>query len=1013
MGGKFSQVYYREKDTALVRDFELLVQSWGKAEILHVSTQLRQVSFNFCLTLANFEEILELQHNSLFRPMIQRWFNLLKNTETSSVINGLEFIAALAVTGHTGKLIERISFIFDLFDFDNTGCLTKDELMILLKSTVRGLSKATVGLGFQLAKLCPMAQIEDLAAVCFRHCGLDATDDLRKDAFIQWVVATPKLTSILKCYVPKDRLSPDEAAAAIQRVARGMLGRNFVDELRLHKRLLQDQELDIAASKIQEAMIHRKKRQETVRRSKLERNAAHGAVYTFGANAHGLLGHEFQDLDQPMKKPKRSVYFQNSDQRVVGIAVGIVHAGAVTAAGVAYTWGGCLPGAFGTVEKGGELVRQCPKRVDDLTDVPISSMALGARHTMALSSDGHVYSWGSGEFGQLGHGDFTMATDLFQRQFDQHTSRSYPVVDLPLRLDKSLFGDVKIREIACGYYFSVAVADDGCVFTWGEGSDGQLGLGLTDDFCVGFLDDYLLHSSFTYMHTPQYVHVEEPIGHIAVGGNHVFAVNRNHRSVYEWGASFRRDGDAVYTPTRNVPLSNLYVKRIAAGKDYALAITGCVYLKLSGLETMYGVTAKFGCQPVDLYAGVSAPLIAAGVPKDKQAYAVKEEWTQKVVYVDRGKPTGVWLTIQGDDPFTLACLPSAFGPEFSRQVAFTGECFYTPQKLVSLKHYVRPEQVEGKLVVFHVEESDLPVHDADDDVPVVVERLIVAMVDKVRDAQECGALGVIIVFEFMADAFSLTTDSSFEFTIPSVMLNAAAGARLLNYITDKKRSGLPIKLSVYHHEDTLGDQLLAIQKSGATAIVVGQNDISKSPTRLGDTVFEGLGNRTGIANQMRIPVVMVSNETGSTIKAHYQRLIQDAFAEIGIASFGDVYAWGAGDHGVLGLGDMDNESIFTAGYDSATNTTYPVVKAPELIESLVQTRVVAISCGDHHAAAVSDTGDLFTWGSGVHGKLGHNSDQDEVIPRLVSALHAVNVIDVACGPQCTFAVTALGDSSKT
>ncbi|KAF0683432.1 Aste57867_24557 [Aphanomyces stellatus] len=774
-------------------------------------------------------------------------------------------------------------------------------------------------------------------------------------------------------------------------------------------------------------MLNRKRRQETLRRSKLERNASSGAVYSFGANTHGVLGHEFHALDKPLKEPKLNLFFKNADIRVVAVASSLVHAGAVTAAGAMYTWGACVPGAFGTVDSPThQVVRACPRRVDDLTGVQVVGLALGARHSVALTEEGSVYTWGAGEFGQLGHGD-VVDNELFRQQFDVHTSRTYPTVDLPLRLDKSLFDGIQIKQVACGYYFTVVLAQDGCVYAWGEGSDGQLGLGLADDFAVGFLDDYVLNSNFTYMHTPQYVHMDQPMGAIGVGGNHVYAIGRNHRCVYEWGAAFRRDGDSLYAPTLHPNLSALYVKSISVGKDYAVAITGTVYLKLPGYDTMYALAAKFGTQPVDLYTGLSAPLIAAGVPKDKQAYAVKEEWTQKVVYVDRGKPTGVWLTVVGDDEvFTLPCAPSLFGPSFEGTVTYSGLCFFTPQKLSSLKYYVRPEEIQvcrmfvassyvtkGKLVVLHVEESDLPVHDIADDVATVVTRLVGTMVEKVKDAQVCGAAAVVIVFSFVADAFSLTVDDDdpYNFAIPSVMLNAASGDRLLAYVGDQKRAQMPISMNIYHHDDTLGDQMLAMQKSGATAIVVGQNNIDKSPKRLTDSIFQGLGNPTAHANQIHIPVLMVSNETGELIKANYKQLIQDAFIEIGIASFGDVYAWGAGDHGVLGLGDVDNDTIFAAGYDAGTNTTYPLAKSPEFVDGLVQTKIVAVACGDQHSAAVSDTGDLYTWGSGKHGKLGHGSDQDESIPRLVEALHSVKVVDVACGPHYTLAVTGFADTN--
>ncbi|OQR95984.1 regulator of chromosome condensation (RCC1) [Achlya hypogyna] len=1029
MGGKFSQVHYRERDTAVLRDFEILTKAWGRSEIEALSLQLRRISFNFCLTPSHFQELLQLQHNDLFAPLVARWFDGLKNTPQSTVVNGLEFLAALAITGAFGKLLEKAGFVFDLFDFNQSGAVTRDELLILLKSSVRGLTKITRGLGPQLVRLCPMPQIEDLASLCFQDCGLDPTDDLRKELFLQWVRRTPKITNLLRCYVPKDRSNPDDAAGVIQRVVRGMLGRTRALDLKLQKRLQLDAELDVAAQKIQDALLHRKRRQEGLRRSKVERNASSGAIYSFGANAHGLLGHQHLEPTAQLKQPRLVLYFKHNDQRVVGIATSRVHACAVTSGGAAYTWGACPPGAFGSLDK---PAGTWPRRVDDLTDVAVRCMALGARHSMALSDDGVVYTWGAGEFGQLGHGDPHDAdNELFQREFDPHTSRHYPVIDLPLKLDKSLFDDVQIVAIACGYYFCVALAADGCVYTWGEGSDGQLGLGYADAFCVGFLDDYIANTNYTYMHSPQYVNLDEPIGAIGVGGNRAYAVGRSHRNVYEWGAGFRRASESVFSPQLSPVLSTLYVESIRVGGEFAMAITGSAYIKLPDAEAMYAIAAAFGASPVEICTGLSAPLIAPGVIKAATSYIHKEDYAKKMVYVDRGKPTGIWLTIDGDDALTLLAVPSTFGPEIDAKGTRLS-IFFTPEKLASLQHYVRPDEIQGKLVVLHFEEADLPMEGADDDVATVIERLMQTLVAKVKDAQEAGAAAVAIVFTFMAEAFPLATteDDAFPFRIPSVMLNATAGQRLLDRLASSKRADVQL----YRHEDKLweqvGDglsrallepsQIVQIQSLGALAVIVGQNAID-----LTHHIFDaGYGDPLLQAKKLTIPVLMVSHEASVRIKETYRLRLQDTFAEIGIGSFGDVYAWGAGDHGVLGLGDVDNETIFRSNYDPATNSTYPCVDTPEWVEALVDTKIVALSCGATHAAAVSgsftarpqelmpppDTGDLYTWGSGASGKLGHGSDNDEASPRLVDALHSVKVAAVACGRHHTLVVTAISET---
>ena len=47
---------------------------------------------------------------------------------------------------------------------------------------------------------------------------------------------------------------------------------------------------------------------------------------------------------------------------------------------------------------------------------------------------------------------------------------------------------------------------------------------------------------------------------------------------------------------------------------------------------------------------------------------------------------------------------------------------------------------------------------------------------------------------------------------------------------------------------------------------------------------------------------------------------------------------------------------------------------PKVIEAL-HVRAVHIACGWDHSMAVSSDGELFTWGSGSNGKLGHGDDE--------------------------------------
>ena len=75
---------------------------------------------------------------------------------------------------------------------------------------------------------------------------------------------------------------------------------------------------------------------------------------------------------------------------------------------------------------------------------------MGIRHSAALSKDGELYMFGSGNWGVLGNGD---ETDV---RFDQPT--------LVTKFQKL---GLKVVDVALGEFHSYALTDDGNVWTWG------------------------------------------------------------------------------------------------------------------------------------------------------------------------------------------------------------------------------------------------------------------------------------------------------------------------------------------------------------------------------------------------------------------------------------------------------------------------------------------------------------------------------------------------------------------
>ncbi|KAJ9546768.1 hypothetical protein OSB04_019311 [Centaurea solstitialis] len=84
----------------------------------------------------------------------------------------------------------------------------------------------------------------------------------------------------------------------------------------------------------------------------------------------------------------------------------------------------------------------------------VIAIAAGEAHTLALTGDGDVYSWGRGTFGRLGNGS----------EVDQY---------FPVKIEFNLRDKVKIVGISAGAYHSLALADDGSVWSWGYNSFGS------------------------------------------------------------------------------------------------------------------------------------------------------------------------------------------------------------------------------------------------------------------------------------------------------------------------------------------------------------------------------------------------------------------------------------------------------------------------------------------------------------------------------------------------------------
>ncbi|KAE9611343.1 putative chromatin regulator PHD family [Lupinus albus] len=106
--------------------------------------------------------------------------------------------------------------------------------------------------------------------------------------------------------------------------------------------------------------------------------------------------------------------------------------------------------------------------------------------------------------------------------------------------------------------------------------------------------------------------------------------------------------------------------------------------------------------------------------------------------------------------------------------------------------------------------------------------------------------------------------------------------------------------------------------------------------------------------------------------------------------------------------------IFTWGEESGGRLGHGVGKnviQPHQVEALASSTVDFVACGEFHTCAVTMAGELYTWGDGTHnaGLLGHDTDVSHWIPkRIAGPLERLQVALVTCGPWHTALITSTG-----
>ncbi|KAL6070697.1 rho-related protein racA [Balamuthia mandrillaris] len=257
-----------------------------------------------------------------------------------------------------------------------------------------------------------------------------------------------------------------------------------------------------------------------------------GKVVGWGSNSCGQLG-----TGKVSSTPQLTPTVLDLPFSFAYVACGASHSAIISDGGECYMFG---RGENGQLGNGKDRDRHRPCLVSAVKHEICFRVACGVAHTTIVTIDGKVYTFGRGNHGRLGHG--TLQNSMAPKQ----------VMGLKGK---------NIVAVGCGWQHTVALDDNGRIYTWGAGKEGQLGLGDKKD-CK----------------EPRELLSDDVFVQVECGYRHTAAISDNG-SLYVWGEG--RGGKLGIGTTTNtfVPslvgeLHNKSVRQVGLGGNHSAAIVG-------------------------------------------------------------------------------------------------------------------------------------------------------------------------------------------------------------------------------------------------------------------------------------------------------------------------------------------------------------------------------------------------------------------------------------------------------
>lgn len=736
------------------------------------------------------------------------------------------------------------------------------------------------------------------------------------------------------------------------------------------------------------------------------------AIFAWGANQRHQLGLEQQLGLQKVPVPVLCLEGLN----VRAVATNESHSLFLTHEGRVWS---CGSGFCGILGHGDLKDSPAARQIDALSHVRVVDVAVGVRHSVAVSDKGQVFTWGNGDLGQLGHGPIE-DKEVYETAFDPKTGGSFVYVTKPTVV-MALFGKkvVASRASCCNFTTAVMTAE-GRIHSWGNNTDGQAGQGQR---CPGHklvhIDQHLHRTAMQAIFTPRQLECDMRFKSICCGGYHVLAIDAFDR-LWTWGQGLsgklgHGDQRSMYEPKLVEALQYQSCQGVAAGESHSFCLCSLFRLTVTGSSSV--PLAPFSllalpCGRVDTYirertlttppgtnlqlnAFVCGRLLQIGLPfrfdpngmlVDPEKYT-KADIQDSVVLIDRGLCEGEWLKLATTD-FDFHVMISSSGAPISSKTGLSSKIVFAGDGKWEA------DDCQGQICVFELRDG------------VSGAQIAANVVEVALECQRGRGLACLCVLPKKVDKFDVvaTPDAaaqslrSFTFGVMSYEHGQALKkhvARLVSIKVSQATDGQVEEMRDWleRREEFTGRPFYENSKTGrkrwAPPVIVPNTEAALLVMR--EDYF--LQRLKGILNlrprglivcqqsyrpdvelvtlpspmfnldhPLPSPIALVTYEAGEELKSVAANG-SEPYITMEIQASGGLYAWGHGTNGQLGLTGIENQQLLASQLNQLTGMSTLHATRPCYVAHLHEHQVVEVACGISHTAAVTQQGEVFAWGS--------------------------------------------------